>query len=89
MQAVFEISKPQLQELAQRVENGEEISTPQFVGVYRVKKIERKPYGAICFWTDLTPSGYTGIVKCPDNELKFNIWSHHQLENSWHLISED
>lgn len=90
LKATFAFSKPQLTKLATRIENGEEFSTPRWIGCYRVLKIEQKSYGAICFWTNLYPSGHTGIIKCAEDDLSFNISTHIQLDDdSWHLIVED
>ena len=89
VQARFSLSHSQFEVLAKHVENGSSVGVPVWVGSYRIQKIQIKESGAICFWTDLAPSGYTGIVRCPEQKMDFNIWSHIPLVDDWRFIAQD
>ena len=89
VKARFWFSHAQLEAIANDVQSGNSVSVPVWVGSYRIKKIQIKKSGAICFWTDLSPGGYTGIVRCPEQKMDFNIWSHIPLADDWRFIAED
>ena len=89
VKARFSFSQAQLEVLASDVESGKAVNVPVWAGSYRVEKIDIRKTGAICFWTDLSPSGNSGIVKCPEQEMNFNIWSHIPLVGNWRFIAED
>lgn len=85
----FLFSQAQFDALASDVENGNAVNVPVWAGSYRIRKVEVRKTGAICFWTDLSPSGYSGVVRCSENKMDFNIWSHIHIVDDWRLISED
>lgn len=87
--ARFTSAQAKFEMLLAEIENGKTISAPRWVGSYRVQQIDIKKTGAICFWTDLYPIGYSGIVKCQEDKMNFNIWNHIQLTDDWHMIVED
>ena len=89
VKARFSFSHAQLESLAIDIENGNSVNVPVWAGSYRIERIDIRETGAICLWTDLSPSGNSGIVRCSELELDFNIWSHIPLEHNWHFIAED
>lgn len=89
IKARFSFSRAQFEALASDVENGDSVSVPIWVGSYRIRKIQLRKSGAVCFWTDLSPSGHSGIVRCPEDKMDFNIWSHFPIDDDWRFIAVD
>ena len=89
LRARFSFSRARLESLANDVENGKSVNVPLWAGTYRIRKIDIRKTGAICFWTDLSPSGYSGIVRCSENKMDFNIWSHIPIVDDWRFIAVD
>ena len=89
VKARFSFSRAQFEALASDVERCNSVTVPVWVGSYRIQTIDVRKTGAICFWTDLSPSGYSGIVRCSEHKMDFNIWSHIPIVDDWRFIAED
>ena len=89
-QVRFQLSENQLAEILASQKDRLTIETPVRCGLYRIEKIELRG-NSTCFWTDLTPSGYTGLIYTPNNSqrLYFNIHKSIELDSNWDIISED
>ena len=75
---------------------GEAVETPRRVGMFRVERIEAPgpaangiDYHGLRLWTGLHPAGNTGFVKASPDNLRFNLWSHFSLDETWQFIAED
>jgi len=86
----FNIAANDLNQLVDSHSNTAAIEMPIWCGSYKIKAIERRG-DSICLWTDLTPSGYTGLVFTPDHQERryFNIWKSIDIDSNWTIISED
>ena len=86
----FKLSENQLAELLASQKNPLTIETPVWCGLYRIEKIELRA-NSTCFWTDLTPAGYTGLIYTPNDRklMYFNIHKSIELDSNWDIISED
>ena len=87
--ARFSISRGQFESLADEVRDGKSVPPPLWVGLYRIQQIETRKTGAICFWTDVSPSGCSGILNCSEAKMNFNIWNHIPFSCEWRFIAED
>lgn len=87
----FELSRPSLERLAERVEAGYLPSAPMQAGRFRVLKATVHPSGVTCLWLDLDPAGYTGLVRCDRVKAgsSLSLWSAYGLGPEWTLVSED
>lgn len=85
----FAISQPQLDQFADQLADGRQLSTPRAVGLFVIKKAEMR-HGLPCLWTHPDPSGYSGFVRCTPSQVQgFNIWFTEQMNDRWQLILED
>jgi len=91
LRLTFAVSRPALERLADRLEAGETVSSPQWAGLFYVRKAEINHGGMPCLWLNLEPNGYTGFARPSDGIAigKYNDWSDYPLWQKWHLISED
>ena len=87
--AVFSLSRPTFDQIANDVRQGNVPNTPCRVGLFRIRKAEVCYNDVVCLWTDLNPGGKSGFVQCPPENPPFNLWSHIQLDASWQFIKED
>jgi hypothetical protein len=83
------LSRPALDRLAVAVQAGQRPSGDVRAGFFVIKQAEISRKGVVCLWTDLNPVGRTGFVRCPADALPGNLWSSIQLDEQWHLVSED
>ena len=86
----FKMSKDELNRLLAAHQGSTKIETPIWCGSYYIKEITTRG-DSTCFWTDLTPAGYTGLVYTPDGQTMryFNIWKNIRLSSNWQIVSED
>jgi hypothetical protein len=85
----FAASQAALDQFADRVENGLQISRPQAVGWFMIERAEMRK-GVPCLWTAPDLAGSTGFVRCAPNQAeRFNLWSNQRLNDRWQFISED
>ena len=89
LRAVFSMSRPTFDQIADDVRKGNVPKTPCRVGLYRIRKAEVYHNNVVCLWTDLNPNGKSGFVLCPPENPPFNLWSHVPLDASWQFIAED
>ena len=89
LRAVYAISRPSLDQAAERLRAGETLATPRFIGMVFVREAKLKQGRIVCLWTDPSPSGPVGFVQTTPDDLPFNIATHMRLDDSWQFISED
>ncbi|MGI8922642.1 MAG: hypothetical protein ACR2HJ_01150 [Fimbriimonadales bacterium] len=91
LRLTFAASKHALDRVADRLEAGEEITSPEWAGVFYIRKAEINYKGMPCLWIWLGSDGKTGFARPADGVAigKFNDWSDCALSAMWHLISED
>ena len=96
LKVAYTFSRPAFDQLGQRVIAGEMIKTPRRIGWFRVERVEAPgpaPNGidehGLRLWTGIHANGNTGFVKASPDELRFNLWSHLKLDETWQFISED
>ena len=89
LRVTYALSRDAFDEVAQRVRAGEHIATPVRVGLFTVRRVELNHLGIVCLWTHPHPSGSTGFVQCPRDDVPFNLWSIVRLDDRWQFISED
>jgi hypothetical protein len=83
------LSRPALEELADRVEQGHVVRGPRWVGVLFVQASELRGATALLV-TSPDPAGVGGLVRCaPSAAARFNLWSAYSIDPSWQLIFED
>ncbi len=85
----YHLSKGQMDDLADKLLSGDDVSAPRWVGVLRVKKAEVSANGIACLWTQPHPAGNTGFVMTSPDYVPFNLWSHTRIDDRWQFISED
>ena len=85
----YHLSKGRMNRVAARLQAGDTVTTPCWVGSIRVQKAELSRHGVACLWTHPHPSGSDGFVKTPPDYVPFNLWSHTQIDDEWQFISED
>ena len=89
MRAAFAISRPTFDQIANDVRMGNELDTPFWAGLFRIRKAEVYYNNVVCLWTHQNPAGKSGFVQCPPENPPFNLWSHITLDASWQFITED
>ena len=96
LRMAYAFSRPAFDQVAEQVAMGETLATPRRIGWFRVKRIEAPGPAAngidnhgLRLWTGLHPNGNTGFVKSSPEDLRLNLWSHFQLDETWQLIAED
>jgi len=89
--AAFAVSRPALERLVQRAEQGQLPSGPVWAGVFRVERIDQRD-GHWALWIETRTSGPDALVYAsPAGGVpnSFNIWGHEQLDARWHIVNED
>lgn len=83
------LSRPALEELADRVEQGHVVRGPRRVGVLFVHGSELRGATPLLV-TSPNPGNVGGLVRCaPSAAARFNLWSAYSIDPSWQLIFED
>lgn len=85
----FNCVRSQYQSLADRAAAGEAVALPFAIGWSRILAVEHQ--GEMVFlWTDLCPSGRTGVARCSDDHAQSRrYWSSYRLAEGWHVVAED
>lgn len=88
------ISKPWLDRLADRVAGGEELSKPEWAGLYRIVDAKRQPdNGNIALIIDANPSGRSAFVRFAGSLDAFgpmvNLNYNEPLGGKWFYQNED
>ena len=96
LRMAYAFSLPALEQVAQQVTTGEVVKAPRRIGLFRIERVEAPGPAAngvdhhgLRLWTTVHPYGNTGFVKASPDDLKFNLWSHFKLDETWQFISED
>ncbi|MEO1295938.1 MAG: hypothetical protein AAFW75_09060 [Cyanobacteria bacterium J06636_16] len=96
LRVAYAFSRPAFDRVAEQVMTGETIETPQRIGWFRIKHIDAPgpaangiDYHGLRLWTGVHPSGNTGFVQASPDDLRFNLWSHFRLDETWQFIAED
>ena len=86
----FKFSEGRLSELLADYQALGAVDAPVWCGSYYIEKIGRRGE-SVCFWTDLTPAGYTGLIYTPDGQrMKYlNVHKQIHLNSNWQIVSED
>ncbi len=83
---VLGLSRPALRRAARAIDSGAKPSSS--LGWFPIRRVEERA-GVTAYWTDLDPSGFSGLVYSPSGSLPFNLWSERALGEGWYFISED
>ncbi|MGD1857637.1 MAG: hypothetical protein ACFB2W_25660 [Leptolyngbyaceae cyanobacterium] len=96
LRIAYAFSRPAFDQVTEQVMAGETIETPRRVGWFRIKHIEAPgpaangiDYHGLRLWTSVHPYGNTGFVQASPDNLRFNLWSHFKLDETWQFIAED
>lgn len=89
LQNVFRLTRGTFDQIATKIEAGAAIETPLWIGPFRICKVEQRPNGVVCLWTDDAPTGHTGFVRHGPKDLPFSLWSHVAVDDSWQFVAED
>lgn len=96
LRVAYAFSRPAFDQVAEQVIAGEVLATPRRIGWFRVKRIEAPGPAAngiddhgLRLWTGIHPHGNSGFVRSSPDDLRFNLWSHFQLDETWQFIAED
>jgi hypothetical protein len=95
MRLLFHASRDQLEALANRVEAGQTVDVPVWVGAFRIARTEiRTPRmrGGTCLWVFTNPGHPTGLVRSDDTSgggPGHNVNRKIRLSEHWYYISED
>ena len=96
LRVAYAFSRPAFDQVAEQVMAGETLTTPRRIGWFRVQRIEAPGFAAngIAFqglrlWTGIHPHGNSGFVRSSPDDLRFNLWSHFKLDETWQFIAED
>ena len=89
LRVAYSVSRPSFDRVASQIRAGEAITTPCFVGMFRIQKAEINYTNTVCLWTDDDLAGHTGFVQCSPVAPPFNLWGHTGLDDSWQFITED
>jgi hypothetical protein len=89
LRATFWLSRSAIEQLADAVERGEDVTFPHRAGLFQVQVGGRRSEQTF-LWLDPHLGGPRGFVKAPANEPPwFNLWSSISLGENWYLIQED
>jgi hypothetical protein len=89
LRITYSLSRSAFDSVAQTILEGKELSMPQRVGLFVVRKAEVSHDGIVCLWTKPAPGGNTGFVQCKRSHVPFNLWSMVKLDDGWQFIAED
>ena len=96
LRIAYAFSRPAFDRVAEQVIAGETFTTPRRIGWFRIERIEvpgpaanEIDHHGLLLWTGIHPNGNTGFVQSSPDDLRFNLWSHFQLDETWQLIAED
>jgi hypothetical protein len=90
----FALSRPALESLAVRVEQGDPTAKSGIAGLFYVRLTQTRGHDYICLWTDLNPTGYAGFVRCAPRQAAHlknfvNLWSQTRMDYQWQFVVED
>lgn len=91
LQLAFVVSRPALNRLVDQAEQGQVPHGPVWAGAFRVELVNQRN-GYWSLWIDANSSGPDALVYgLPADNVRnsFNVWSHGQLDENWHIINED
>ncbi|MEL6401876.1 MAG: hypothetical protein AAFR26_22810 [Cyanobacteria bacterium J06626_4] len=96
LRIAYAFSRPAFDQVAEQVMVGETPTTPRRIGWFRVARIEAPgsaaneiDYHGLRLWTGIHPHGNSGFVRSSPDDLRFNLWSHFKLDETWQFIAED
>ena len=89
LRVTYALSRASFDRVAQRIRNGESITTPLRAGLFTIQRAELSHHDIVCLWTKPQPGGSTGFVQCRRDYVPFNLWSMVRLDDRWQFISED
>lgn len=96
LKIAYAFSRPAFNQVAEQVMVGEIPTTPRRIGWFRIEGVEAPSFAAngidrqgLRLWTGLHTNGNTGFVQASPGNLKFNLWSHFKLDDTWQFIAED
>lgn len=96
LRMAYAFSRPAFEQVAAQVKAGEAIDTPRRIGWFNIERVEAPGpaanginYHGLRLWTNIHPNGNTGFVQSSPDNLRFNLWSHFRLDETWQFISED
>ncbi|MBE9067620.1 hypothetical protein IQ260_13230 [Leptolyngbya cf. ectocarpi LEGE 11479] len=96
LRVAYGFSRPAFDQVTQQVMAGDTIETPRRIGWFRIERVEAPGPAAngidnhgLRLWTGIHPNGNTGFVKASPDNLRFNLWSHFKLDETWQFIAED
>ncbi|ESA33123.1 hypothetical protein N836_22290 [Leptolyngbya sp. Heron Island J] len=96
LRIAYGFSRPAFDQVAAQVITGETIAAPQRIGWFRIERVDAPglaangiDYQGLRLWTGVHPNGNTGFVQASPDNLKFNLWSHFSLDQTWQFIAED
>ncbi|MDZ4778827.1 MAG: hypothetical protein SGJ19_01075 [Planctomycetia bacterium] len=90
LRARFQLSRRAIDALADRVQQGRSMTTPEYAGLFWIRVAEANRAGQPCLWIRLQPGGNTGLVRCRANgQPELNLSSSLELGDGWFLVSED
>jgi hypothetical protein len=86
----FRMVRSDLARLASTAKAGQKKTERIEIGPFSVQEVDATSYGGIvCLWTDLDPTGRTGLLYAPNQNVPTYPWSKVRLANDWWLLSED
>ena len=96
LRMAYAFSRPAFDQVTAQVMAGETMETPQRIGWFRIERVDAPGTAAngidhqeLRLWTNVHPYGNTGFVQASPDNLRFNLWSHFKLDDTWQFISED
>lgn len=90
LRVAYAYSRPQLEQLAQRVRDRGAIDRATSIGPFTIRRAELSSSGVVCLWTDYARHGNNvGFARWPDKDVPLNLWSQIDLSDEWHYVAED
>jgi hypothetical protein len=93
MRLLFHASRDQLEILANRVEAGQTIDVPVWIGPFRIARTEIRnegQRGGTCLWVFPNPGHPTGLVRSDKPGVPgHNVNRRIRLSENWYYLSED
>lgn len=85
LRARFLLSHSAFDELADRLESGQEVEVPKEVGLFLIERAKMRG-GVPCLWIDPEIC----FSRCTPKQVhRFNLWSTERMYDRWQLIIED